>query len=208
MYIPLVNSLRADPISQAHTANPNLRRPSVVPVHTPALRDRFNLSDEARLREEYSLRLMQEIRRKRAAERSDTFPTLADLARLHAAVWDEIQLTFRHDALQLTMHHQALSAAWRDTLEFLARLKAEGLASREGDARASNVPLLREIIGRSHRAFADAFCITRPQSGTDRAILAACREAVKVLTLVTDQEVSLSDTMALLYYRKSLEQLR
>ena len=207
MYIPPAKTLRADPISQTQTAYANLSHFGTKAKPTTRARDRFSMSDETRLREEYNLRLTQEGRfaRTDGEDRSAT-PTLIEMARLYAVFWDDIHLTFRDSTALLTLHIQALDLAFRDTLSLLARLAAEHLGRREGDLQAANVPLLEEIIRSAHRRFADVFCKHHVLSGVERAIVQALMEAIKVLTLVQNQDLSLSDTMALLYYRKGLEQ--
>ena len=208
MYIPPIKGLRAtDPVSRARAAYTTTSYPGTTPGRTTLARDRFNLSDEARLREEYSLRLTHEGRRKRG-KREPALPTLPEMARLYAMFDDEIRQNFRNHVGELVAHSQALDFAWRDALDNLARAAAERLARRESDPRAANMALLAEIIGDAHRKFADTFCSTRQLSGAERAIPAALRDAVGAMTLVQNYELSLSDTMALLYYRKGLEKQR
>ena len=210
MYIPPVKPLRAaDPVSRARAAYTAISYPGAAPSRVTRPRDRFSLSDETRLREEYNLRLTQESRRKRGrrvtARGEQPRPTLPEMARLYASFLDEIRQTFRNQSGSLVLHSQALDLAWRDMLASLARFAADGLADREGDPRAANVALLAEIIGDAHRKFADVFCASLPATGIEHAISSALRGAVKVLTLVQNYDLSLSDTMALLYYRKGLE---
>jgi len=206
MNIPPVQALRADPGAKARAAYTKISHTNASTGRILPLRDRFSLSDEARLREEYGLRLMKEGgQAEGGAERLSALPTLADMARAYASFWDEIRQAFRDNPSLLTSHAQALDSAWRDTLDMLAQLAAERLARREGDPRAANVPLLRELIAGAHRMFADTFCTSYPLLGLDGAVSTAAREAVKTLTLVTNQELSLSDTMALLFYRRGLE---
>ncbi|MCL2747031.1 MAG: hypothetical protein FWE59_00055 [Oscillospiraceae bacterium] len=210
MYIPPVKPLRtADPVSRARTAYTNTSYPK-APIRTSPTRDKFSLSDEARLREEYSLRLSQEgfRKRKRKGASLPSLPTLPDMARLYETLYNEICQTFRQRAGDMIAHAQTLDYAWRDTLENLAHVVAERLAHREGDPRAANIPMLTDIIGEAHRKFADIFCAALPTSGANHAISVALREAIKVLTLVQNYDLSLSDTMALLYYRRGLEKQR
>ena len=206
MYIQPAKPLRtADPILRARDAYTTaMRSPGITVGVAAAPRDRFNLSDESRLREEYGLRFVQESRRKRR-KRKTMLPTLPDMARLYAGFLEEVRNTFRNHAGNLIAHAQALDFAWRDTLEGLAQKEAENLAWREGDPSVANTPLLAEIIGKAYGAFADAFCASLAINGVEQSIPSAVAQAVKVLTLVQNYELSLSDTMALLYFRKGLE---
>ena len=116
MYIPPVRTLRTDPVSRARSAYVNISgRSGASPERVKPPKDKFSLSDEARLREEYVLRLMQDGRRAGIAHPA-ALPTLAEMARLYVTYWEEIKQTFREDPSRQTRHAQALDAAWKDTL--------------------------------------------------------------------------------------------
>ncbi|MDR3207942.1 MAG: hypothetical protein LBT60_06375 [Oscillospiraceae bacterium] len=204
MYIPAAQAVRPDPPPRERRDTGGKRsgygRGSAHAESGPS-RDQFQLSDEARLREEYTLRLSRE-----SGAGAGGPSTLAEAARAYARLLDGLNLTFRDDPGGLAKHVTALDDAWNDMLDTLAHRAADSLARREGNAPAANLPALGGILTDAHRRFAAVFRADRPQAGVERAVTSALQAAVKVLAFTNDgYELTLADTMALLYYRRVME---
>lgn len=207
MNIPPVKGQRTDPVSRAQKAySQTSGEHSLSGVKAPAPRDRLNISDEARLREEYALRLMQAYRQEGGPSAADdSRHALEKAARLYADFFDEIRLHFRGDPAASALHATALDSAWEDMLDILAGQEADRLVRRESPERGGSAAGLSRELARVHRRFGDAFRAVRPLSGTDRAVLSAMNEAAAALEAAAREELAMTDIMALLYYRKSFE---
>lgn len=204
MNVPPIKSPRTDPVSKASKAYSNMSEGTDASSAHSQPRDQFDLSDESRLREEYALRLLQGHLQEEEAALLTPRAILEASARQYVEVLDAIRLSFQDDPSSFIQHVSALDCAWDQMLEVQAGIEAERLR-RQSTGMMDNVMALRVALVQINACFATAFRASRPVSGTDRAIVKAFVDAIHSLDEFDKNELSLSDTMALLYYKNDLE---
>jgi hypothetical protein len=165
-----------------------------------------NITDEARLRAEYALRLTQEARQLQKNIQHCFGPSLEETARAYVSLLDDIRVSFRAeaDSAPLHIHLDALRGAWDDVLTMLAQKAALrlGAAAEQGGERAGFGRALLEI----HRCFAASFCELYPANGIEKALALAKENAAHSAIFAQSGALPLTDALALYRYRQFFEQ--
>lgn len=170
-------------------------------------RDQYEISDESRLRAEYSFRLMRESQKaqRKRGDNSPGLPSLEDTARAYSALLDEIHVSFHPEIAVLHRHSEALSYAWDSILSTLAEKNAERLSMTIRFEGTCSRSLLCQIISDIHHQFAEKFREARPLHGVEGAIRKAVGAVTESDEFERENMLSITDTMALHYYRDTLE---
>ncbi|MDR2670228.1 MAG: hypothetical protein LBC26_00700 [Oscillospiraceae bacterium] len=199
---------RVEPVPRAHTASGGGGRHTPVHqgVRLPVSQDHANATDAARLRAEYALRLTQEARQLQKGGRHCPGPSIEETARAYVSLLRDICASFRPeaDSAPLHTHLDALRGAWDDVLTMLAQKAALrlGVTAEQSGGHAGFGRALIEI----HHLFAVRFCELYPTSGVEKALTLTKESVVHSAVFARSDTRSLTDALALYYYRKFFEQ--